>query len=495
MQKTVIWILALLVIPSAANAEAQGPPNILWIIVDDMSTHFSSYGERLIKTPHVDQLASRGVQFNRAFVTAPVCSTCRSAFITGMYQTSIGAHHHRSGRGTEKIHLPEPIRPLPEMFREAGYYTTISGWPIRPNRLGKTDYNFQYDPKMYDGADWASRREGQPFFAQIQLAGGKLRGGTTAGNEAFVTRVEEKFGGRVKPEDVVLPPYYPRTDVILKDWAAYLDSVRETDHVVGNILDRLKAENVFENTVVIFMTDHGLSHVRGKQFMYDEGLHVPLVIAGPGIPVGKQRNDLVEHIDIAPVSLALAGIEIPAHMQAQDILAKNYKPRDAVFAARDRCDETVEHMRSVRTQKYKYIRNYLDQRPHLQPNAYKDHKSIVIAFKEAGASGKLNEIQKQLLTPTRPKQELYDLDQDAYEIHNLADDPAYKQILRKMQHRLANWEEETGDQGRDPEPAVIFDSDMKVYVDKLEARGNDPKRIIEIKANIQLMKKWAAQEK
>ena len=178
------------------------------------------------------------------------------------------------------------------------------------------------------------------------------------------------------------------------------------------------------------MTDHGLSHVRGKQFMYDEGLHVPLVIAGPGIPVGKQRNDLVEHIDIAPVSLALASIEIPAHMQAQDILAKNYKPRDAVFAARDRCDETVEHMRSVRTQKYKYIRNYLDQRPHLQPNAYKDHAAIVIAFKEAGASGKLNEIQKQLLTPTRPKQELYDLDQDPYEIHNLADDPAYKQVLR-----------------------------------------------------------------
>ena len=131
MKRLTYLLLATLMVCSTTTANGNEQPNILWIIVDDMSAHFSSYGEELIETPHVDALAKRGVQFNNAYVTAPVCSTCRSAFITGMYQTTIGAHHHRSGRGTEKIHLPAGIRPIPEMFQEEGYYTTITGWPIR----------------------------------------------------------------------------------------------------------------------------------------------------------------------------------------------------------------------------------------------------------------------------------------------------------------------------------------------------------------------------
>ena len=159
-----------------------------------------------------------------------------------------------------------------------------------------------------------------------------------------------------------------------------------------------------------------------QQFMYDEGLHVPLVIAGPGIESGQIREDLIEHIDIAALSLAYAQIAIPDYMQAQDIMAADYQPRRAVYAARDRCDETVEHLRSVRTHEFKYIRNYLHQRPHLQPNAYKDNKSIVKSFKAAGAAGELNAVQQILLAPTRPVEELYDLKNDPYELHNLADD-------------------------------------------------------------------------
>ena len=152
----------------------------------------------------------------------------------------------------------------------------------------------------------------------------------------------------------------------------------------------LKEQGELENTVILFMTDHGISHARGKQFMYDEGLHVPLVIAGPGLESGKTRHDLVEHIDITALSLGLAGIDIPKTMQARNILAADYEPRDAVFAARDRCDETVEHLRSVRTKRFKYIRNFLPQRPHLQPCAYKDKKSILIALRAANKAGTLN---------------------------------------------------------------------------------------------------------
>ncbi len=320
--------------------QAAEPPNILWIIVDDMSANLSSYGETAIETPHLDRLASRGVRFTNAYVTAPVCSPNRSAFITGMYQTSIGAHHHNSSQGELKIHLPPGIRPIPELFQEAGYYTAITGWPNTDRATsGKTHYNFEWDQAMYDGPDWSERRPGQPFFAQVHLPGGKHRGRSLESFRRISDRVQKLLGSRTDPSDVKLPPYYPDDPVLLADWAAYLDSVRLTDSFVGDVIERLEDEGDLEDTVVLFMTDHGISHARGKQFLYDEGMHVPLVIAGPAIAPGQVRDDLVEHIDIAALSLALAGIEIPDHMHARDILARDYQKRTAVFAARVRSPE------------------------------------------------------------------------------------------------------------------------------------------------------------
>ena len=366
-------LLCCLLVSSLVFADER--PNIVWIIPDDMSANFSCYGETAIQTPNVDKLAADGVKFTNAYVTAPVCSTCRSAFITGMYQTSIGAHHHRSGRGAEKIRLPEGIKLVPKLFQEAGYHTSITGWPLN-GKLGKTDYNFEWDESVYDGNDWSTRKDGQPFFAQIQTQGGKRRGKNADGWEKVQSAAEKSLGSRTSDDVVSLPPYYPNHPEIVRDWAAYLDSVRMTDVMVGQVLARLEQEGVRDNTIVLFMTDHGISHARGKQFMYDEGLHVPLVIAGPSIKPGTVRDDVVEHIDIAALSLAAAGITIPKTMQARDILASDYTPRQAVFAARDRCDETVDHMRSVRTKDFKYIRNFLPNRPYLQPCAYKDAKEI-----------------------------------------------------------------------------------------------------------------------
>ncbi len=363
-------------------------PNILWFVVDDMSANFSCYGETVIETPHVDRLASEGTKFNHAYVTAPVCSTCRSAFITGMYQTSIGAHHHRSGRGVEKIHLPEGVVPIPELFQKAGYYTCIGSGIQNEARagkkvgkggagLGKTDYNFEWDEKMYASNDWAARADGQPFFMQVQTSGGKQRGGTDESAVKLSERAKAEFGEAVDPENVTLPPYYPRDPVLLRDWAAYLDSVRFTDEHVGKVVARLEAEGQLDNTLIIFITDHGISHARGKQFLYNEGTHIPFVVRGPGIEKGKVRDDLIEHIDMAAISLAASGIALPPMMHARNVFAENYEPRDAVFAARDRCDETIDRLRSVRTDRFLYIRNFYPLRPHLQPSNYKDGKSIV----------------------------------------------------------------------------------------------------------------------
>ncbi len=477
-----------------AMLEAEERPNIVWIIPDDMSANFSCYGETAIETPHVDKLAASGVKFTNAYVTAPVCSTCRSAFITGMYQTSIGAHHHRSGRGELKIHLPAHIKLVPKLFQEAGYYTCISGWPMN-GKLGKTDYNFEWDKSVYDGNDWAGRKKGQPFFAQIQTPGGKRRGKDASGWSKVATAAAKKYGEETPVSKVKLPPYYPAHPDIVRDWAAYLDSVRMTDAMVGEVIARLEKEGVRKNTLILFMTDHGISHGRGKQFMYDEGLHVPLVIAGPGVKPGQVRHDVVEHIDIAALSLAAAGIEIPRYMQARNILAKDYQPREAVFAARDRCDETVDHMRSVRTRKLKYIRNFLPQRPYLQPCAYKDAKAILKALREYHEAGKLNKTQQLLFRQTRPPEELYDVANDPHEIHNLADDPRYSAQLKRMRGLLEEWMKSTGDQGRKPESAEMYDSDMAVYTKRLSQPRFPPAHLKTVQENIKLMKKWVAEGK
>ena len=488
-------ILLTLLLFTGVPLHAQDRPNIVWIIPDDMSAHFSSYGETAIQTPNVDKLAAKGVKFTNAYVTAPVCSTCRSAFITGMYQTSIGAHHHRSGRGEKKIHLPESMKLVPKHFQEAGYHTSISGGPNRNWKLGKTDYNFEWDKSIYDGADWSERQEGQPFFAQIQTAGGKLRGKDANGWEKVARDAEKAFGKRTPISAVKLPPCYPNHPDIVLDWAAYLDSVRLTDLMVGQVVERLEKEGVLENTLILFMTDHGISHARGKQFLYDEGVHVPLVIAGPGSKSGTVREDLVEHIDIAALSLAAANIKIPEQMQAKDILAKHYRPRTAVFAARDRCDETVDHMRSVRTSQFKYIRNFLPNRPYLQPCAYKDAKAILKAVRAEHQAGKLNDIQKLVVREVRPPEELYDVNADPHEIRNLANDPKFKDKLTELRARLDTWMEETKDVGRQPESAEMFDSDMAVYVNGLKARRRDPAHTKSIENNIALMRRWAAEGK
>ena len=493
-----LWILVAFLPAATAedesgNIESLNRPNIVWIIPDDMSANFSCYGETAIETPNVDRLAKRGVKFTNAYVTAPVCSTCRSAFITGMYQTSIGAHHHRSGRGELKISLPDGIQLVPKLFQESGYHTSISGWPIRKGKLGKTDYNFQWDESVYDGSDWRNRKSGQPFFAQIQTPGGKLRGKDVSGWDKVSADAEKILGSRSPQSAVKLPPYYPSHPDIIRDWAAYLDSVRMTDVMVGEVIARLEEDGVLENTLVLFMTDHGISHARGKQFLYDEGIHVPLVIAGPGIKAGTTRDDVVEHIDIAALSLAAAGISVPQTMQARDILAHDYQFRDAVFSARDRCDETVDHIRSVRTKRFKYIRNFLPNRPYLQPCAYKDAKAILIALRESHKAGSLDEVQSRFMAESRPPEELYDLKSDPWEIKNLARAPEYQHKLETMRSRLEQWMESTDDKGRKPESDEMFESDMAVYVNKLKNR--DPEHTKVIQQNITQMKKWASEGK
>ena len=451
--------------------------------MDDVGAELPCYGEAKIQTPNIDRLVREGTRFDRAFLTTSVCSPSRSAMITGMYQTTIGAHHHRSGRGTEKIHLPAGVEPIPALLQRAEYYTSNGDYPAKTKRLGKTDYNFEWDPKIYRASDWAERKQGQPFFAQIQLWGGKNRND----NGRWYREVAPKtLGMLTKPEDVILPPYYPRDAVFLADWAQYLDCIRLCDKQVGEILQRLETEGILDETIIILMGDNGISQARGKQFLYDEGIRTPFIVRGPGIAKGAARSDLIEHIDMAATSLAWADLPVPSWMQGRDIFAKDYSPRDAVFAARDRCGETVDRIRSVRTEHFKYIRNFYPQRPMLQPNDYKDTKPFMPRLRELHAEGKLSALQEELLfSPTRTAEELYAVQEDPFETRNLAGDPQYRTTLETLRTRLDRWIEETHDLG--PESEKAYDANFAYEFKNTPSKTRKDAML----KNSELMKQWS----
>lgn len=491
------WLGLVVAVMWSLPAAAAVRPNVLWIMVDDMSPHFSCYGETAIRTPNVDRLAEEGVRFTRAFVTAPICSISRSALITGCYQTSIGCQNHRSGSAKHPIHLPQGMTNVAALLKASGYHTsnlTIDEF-LRSNRevsmpvgIAKTDYNFVWDAgATYERTHWATRQEGQPFFAQVQLSGGKHRGQRPG--PQWPQRVRATLGSVTSTNDFRLPRYLPDHPVIREDWAQYLDTVRYTDWEVGRLVERLRVAGELDRTVLIFWSDHGISHVRNKQFLYDGGVHVPLVIRGPGIEKGRVRTDLVEHIDIAAITLALGGIPRPAWMQARDVLAKDGAPRKFVFAARDRADETVDRIRSVRSERYKYIRNHYPSRPYLQPNRYKDDKAIVQVMRELYAAGQLNREQSLIMADQRPREELYDLVKDPEELRNLAGDPAYAEELTRLRAALAGWKLRTVDRGQSPEAEDVYLD----YVRDERPEGGRGNRNEVFDRNVELMRRWATE--
>jgi len=480
---------------TATNNNTPARPNVVWLIVEDMSADFSCYGQQDIRTSHVDRLAAEGTRFSKAFVTAPICSICRSALITGRYQTSIGAQNHRSNVPAHTIQLPEGVQLIPQLLRAAGYHTSnitpeeflrsSSDATANPEvSVAKTDYNFQWNQAdTYDRTHWTQRPPKTPFFTQVQLHGGKHRG---QGNESAWPKKAASILGSVTPQNGLhLPAWLPDDPVMREDWAQYLDTVRWTDREVGLILDRLQAAGELERTVIFFMTDHGISHVRCKQFLYDGGTHVPLIIRGPGISPGLVRDDVVEHIDLAATTLGLAGIRKPGWVLAQDILSPDYQHRQFVFAARDRADETVDLIRSVRDTRFKYIWNGFPNRPWLQPNRYKDSKPILQAMRKLHSEGRLNPEQALIMAETRPVEELYDTNADPWEFRNLAADPAYQTQLRQMRTALQHWQNSTGDPCQ-PETKSVYLAEVHA------AAGNTGKRpnANAFSQNVQLMLQW-----
>ena len=385
---------------------------------------------------------------------APVCSPCRSALITGAWQTTTGLHNHRSSRTEEgAIYLPKGVTTLPELFRKAGYQTF---------NAGKDDYNFVYKRealyeklnKKNNFAAWRKLDKSKPFFGQIQLRGGKSN--------------TKSVKNKVDPDLMTPPPYFPDTDLFKKLKAHHYDTIRKTDSDTKIILDNLKADGLLEKTIIVWFTDHGDNQsLRAKQFCTEAGTHVPLIIAGPGkaLKAGTVRNELVSALDISATSLALAGIRIPKYFESRDLFAKNYKSRSYVISARDRCDYTIDRIRAVRTENFRYIRNFLTDRPLLQPQ-YRDNRENARTLRKGHADGTLPELTEQIFFGPRPAEELYDHRKDPHEINNLAENPAFKKELLRHRKILNGWIKETNDKGQYPESDAGLQEVLNQWKDK-----------------------------
>jgi arylsulfatase A-like enzyme len=452
--KNTLFALILMAAFLPLQAKETQRYNILWIVAEDTSPWLGCYGDEVNagKTPHLDRLARDGVRFTRAFVPAPVCSACRSAMMVGQNQIRSGFHEHRSSRGKPKIYLPDGMKLLPDIMRENGYMTF---------NFGKDDYNFIYErtetyslsnPRYQEDMEkipWEEIKSRQPFFGQIQTKGGKNN----------TTKMPAEL--KTDPASVTVPEDYPQNQLYHETVAQHYDAIRKEDATVGKILQKLEEHNLMENTIIVHFGDHGAPGLlRHKQMLTEGGLHVPFIISGPkdAVTGSKVRNELVDMLDLSATTLRWAGIPIPDWYEGQALFGMNVKLRFAVYSAKDRLDHTIDRARTVRTDRFRYVRNYLLDRNLLQPQ-YRDNRPFTIDIREAYAKGTLAPHLSRIYFGERPEEELYDVVKDPAMVHNLAGDPDYADELMRHRKLLVSWVAK-GDMGKGNEHPLELKQQM-----------------------------------
>ena len=460
MNKPITALFVVLVLFAACTKkEASDRPNIVWIVLEDITPMMGCYGDEYAITPVFDRLAAEGIRYEKAYSVAPVCSPSRSGVITGMYPTSLGTIHHRSHRTG-----PDFLTMIPVLMREAGYYTSNNA---------KTDYNLPVDPwdDRSKEAHWRNRPDkDQPFLSKFDF--GECHSSITKIPEDVI--VEQRLN-RLKPEDfhdpdlAPIPPYHPDVPEFRKAWSRYYDAVTQVDYHTGEIIEQLKEDGLWENTIVFVWADHGVGMIRGKHTVWEQGTHVPLIVRYPAefkhlapAKPGSVKNELISLIDIGPTTLALAGVETPEFMDGRPLLCKNKEEdRDYVFAARGRLDSRFEMVRTVRDERYRYHRNFFPHLPYKPHEDYEFGAPVLQKWVELAKMGKLTGDMEMPAMRFKPVEELYDSENDPHMINNLANNQEYKEVLERMRKALHNWMIETRDLGILEEAEMVIRSEGK----------------------------------
>ena len=444
-------------------------PNILVIMADDMSLRINALGDKTAITPNLDELVKNGTSYMNAFTTAGVCACSRSALLTGKNQISIGSMHMRTSSGGSVPYLAVPeahIKAFPEILRKHGYFTftndkldyQFSG--IFPGSGPFTIWNSEKDK-----FGWKNRKNSEPFFGMINLIitheSGIFRGKMNSVDTQAIKLMQQTrqllYEAPVKPENVVVPPFLPDTSEVRKDIARAYNNIYILDIEVKEIIDQLKKDNILDDTIIIFTSDHGDGLPRYKRELFDTGINVPFIILVPKKfsswqKPGEKIYDLVSFLDIAPTVLDLAGVSIPSYMDGKSIFGS--EKNDYIFAARDRLDSFKGKTRAVRNKDYKFIKNYSLGIVGAQKLSFRENLMSMKELRKMYENNELNEIQKIWLELI-PELQLYDLNEDPYEINNLAYDPNYKEKVLLLENVLEQWIEKNNFHGHLEEEDLI----------------------------------------
>ncbi len=461
------------------GAPVVNPPNIVWIVAEDLSPIIPPFGDSTIQTPNLSRLAAEGIRYPNTFSVSGVCAPSRAAIATGMYSISIGAHHMRTrlmkpqaeafGMKFYEAVPPPEVKMMSEILRKNGYYCTNND---------KRDYQFKPSLMAWDEssgkAHWKSRSPDQPFFAIYNLNvthESQVFGPTAKRNLRFRPGFPDdsvvKVGGLLdssewvlhvpKDLDVPVPPYLPRTPPVIADVRRVYSNIAVMDQQVGFLLDQLEADGLMDNTIIVWYTDHGGPLPRQKRLLYDSGLRVPMIIRFPDQrDAGTVDSQLVSFVDLAPTMFSLAGIQPPDYLQGQAFLGTYREtPRQYIYAAADRLDTEYDRIRVVRDQRYKYFRNYNPEKRYYLEVEYRERMNTMQELLKMNEKGLLNPLQAQWFRDHKPVEELFDTWNDPYELNNLADNPNFQQKLTEMRDANESFLKAVGDLGHLPEIKLI----------------------------------------
>jgi len=419
------------------SAQQKSRPNILWITIEDTSPQFiGAYGNKNAKTPNIDQLANEGIRFSNAFSTGTVCSPSRTAIITGVKTYETGTGNHRSS-----VRLPAYIKGFPFFLKQAGYYTSNNA---------KTDYNIAGSDKFIKEcwdessgkAGWEKRKPGQPFFAVYNFIDSHQSRTMTWPYDQYQKSILEKLSpeDRIGDNEFSVPPIYRDSPEMRKQLARSYNSLRYTDIQIGKLLEKLERDHLKDSTIIFFYADHGEGLPRGKTNGIAYGYRVPFIAWFPPIyqhlsPWGRAglvSNELIDFEDLAPTMIALAGGMMPNYLKGRVLMGdKRTTPGKYIFLSNDRSDNGPDLSRTITDGRYLYSRNFMCYQPELRYIRYMEIGEIKRQMRLDFERGKLTPFQKSLFQPRRPEM-LFDLTNDAWEMRNLADDPAHEVMIKKF---------------------------------------------------------------
>lgn len=446
------------------------PLNIMLLQAEDIGRHLGCYGDTYSHTPHIDQLAAEGTLFTNAFSHAPVCAPSRGGMVTGCYPWSIGNHHMRS-------RLKHPPRCFTQELRDAGYQVS---WPT------KLDFNFEPQTDWVDDTDnwWEKPPPADKPFLVYQNFHTTHESRMFAELPGWHTVHDLKLPPELRhdPDRAEVPGCFPDTPEIRCQLARYYDALTCIDREIGERLAWLDNHGLRENTIVIFLSDHGRGLPREKRWCYDAGIHEPLIIRWPGqLQAGRIEDDLVAWVDIAPTILSIAGAPIPGHYQGQVFLgAEKAAPRDYVFAGRDRMDSNFDKVRACRDKEFLYIRNDAPRLPWAQKQWYMEQQPAMPAMREMQARGELHGDEAVFFQKEKPEEELYEVGKDPWQLRNLAGDPAYAERKQALREAMEANLERFGDLGDTAEEVLIHEGLIEDWRDQYLQRSEylPPEQVI-----------------